>query len=68
VITARAGRGGKFGHVFCTFHSLPAKLQETTIVAAKCGASKIKISQDIVLTAQKEARLKKEEMVHRKKT
>ena len=42
MVTARAGRGEKLECVFGTFHSLPAELKETNIVAAKCGASAIK--------------------------
>ena len=67
MITSRAGRGGKLECVFGTFHSLPAELQETIIVAAKCGASKIKKSHDVALAAQKAAHLKKEEIAHKKK-
>ena len=47
MVTARAGRGGKLERVFGTFHSLPAELQETIIVAAKRGASKIDLSQKL---------------------
>ena len=68
MVTARAGRGGKLEHVFGTFHSLPAELQETIIVSAKRGASKIKKSHGVALAAQKEARLKNEEIAHMKKT
>ena len=67
MVTARAGRGGKLEHVFGTFHFLPAELQETIIVAAKRGASKIKKSHNLALAAQKAARLKKEEIAHKKK-
>ncbi len=35
MVVPRAGRGGKLERVFGTFHSLPAELQETIIVAAK---------------------------------
>ena len=65
MVTARAGRGGKLERVFGTFHSLPAELQETIIIAAKRGASKIKKSHDVALAAQKAARLKKEEIAHK---
>ena len=67
MVTARAGRGGKLEHVFGTFHSLPAEMQETIIVAAKYGASKIKKSHDVSLAAQKAAHLKKAEIAHKKK-
>jgi hypothetical protein len=67
MVTARAGRGGKLKRVFGTFHSLPAELQETIVVAAKCGASKINKSYDVALAAQKAALLKKEEIAHKKK-
>jgi hypothetical protein len=67
MINGRAGSGGKLERVFGTFHSLSADLQESIIVTAKHGASKITKSHDVALTAQKEARLKKEEIAHRKK-
>jgi hypothetical protein len=59
MVTARAGRDGKLERVFGTFHSLLAELQEAIIVAAKRGASKIKKSHDVALTAPKAALLKK---------
>ena len=42
MVTARAGRGGKLERVFGTFHSLPAELQESVIVAATRDASRSK--------------------------
>ena len=67
MVVPRAGRGGKLERVFGTFYSLPPELQETIIVLAKCGASKIKKSHDVALAAQKAAHLKKEEIAHKKK-
>ena len=67
MVNARAGRGEKLENVFGTFHSLPAELQETIIASAKRGASKIKKSHDVALAAQNAARLKKEEIAHKKK-
>ena len=67
MVTARACRGGKLECVFGTFYSLPAEFQETIIVAAKHGASKIKKSHDAALAVQKAAHLKKEEIAHKKK-
>ena len=45
-----------------TYHPIPSIL-----VAAKRGALKIKKSHNVALAAQKAARLKKEEIAHKKK-
>ena len=47
--------GGKLESVFGTFPSLPADLQESIMVTAKHGSSKIKKSHNVALAEQKES-------------
>jgi hypothetical protein len=65
--TGRVGHSGKMERVYGAFHSLPKELQESIIAVAKKFAMSLKKLHDEALAKQKAARLRKEEIAHRKK-
>jgi hypothetical protein len=67
LVTGHTSKDGKVSRVFGTFHSLPIKLQESLVVAAKRNVKNVKKSFDVALAKQKAARLRKEEIAHQKK-